>query len=266
MKHACIIANERAEHQVSWGGAFAEGLKRHGWRITVQSHPGPCDLLVVWGVRRTEAMAAQRASGGQVVVLERGYLGDRFEWTSVSFGGGLNGRAEFRGPFTDASRWERHFAHLMQPWRPRDDGDVLIMGQVDGDAALAGVDIHAFYREAKMRYFAAGFNPRFRPHPQMVKRARRTDSRPLAEDLAAARAVVSWNSNSAVDAVLAGVPTVAMDRGSMAYDVTGHTLGEMPPTPDRTAWAHALAWKQWARDEMASGACWEHVGRERVAA
>ena len=45
----------------------------------------------------------------------RGVDPHRFKWTSVSFGGALNGRAEFRGPFHDGSRWERHHAHLMQP-------------------------------------------------------------------------------------------------------------------------------------------------------
>jgi hypothetical protein len=45
----------------------------------------------------------------------------------------------------------------------------------------------------------------------------------------------------------------------MAWDVTGHEL-EMPPTPDRTAWAHALAWKQWSREEMESGFCQEAIG------
>lgn len=267
MKHAWIVAGERAEHQMSWGGAFAEGLKRHGWRITVQSRPGPCDLLVVWGARRVEAMRAQRAAGGEVVVLERGYLADRFAWTSVSFGGGLNGRGEFRGPHHDGSRWQRHFAHLLQPWRQRPDGPALIMGQVDGDMAVSNVDIHRFYREAKVACVAAGYEVRFRPHPGMTNTLRGVrPKRSLAEDLDAAQIVVTWNSNSGVDAVLAGVPTIALDKGSMAYAVTGHTLGEMPPTPDRAAWAHRLAWCQWQREEIASGDCWEHIGREALAA
>ena len=264
MKRAHIIANETAEHQASWGGAFAAGLKRHGWSVTASRHHQPADLVVQWGVRRQDRIEATKACGGEVVILERGYVGDRFAWTSVSFGGGLNGRGEFRGPHHDGSRWDRHFAHMMQPWRARNDGPILIMGQVDGDAAVANVDIHAFYREVEKAYFAAGFSTRFRPHPQMCKRVPRMTSCPLAEDLAEARAVVSWNSNSAVDAVLAGVPTVALDKGSMAWDVTGHQLSALPPTPDRTAWAHRLAWCQWQREEMESGACWDAVGREAV--
>jgi hypothetical protein len=267
MKHGHIVAGERAEHQMSWGGAFAEGLKRHGWRVTVSSRPVPCDLLVVWGARRVEQMRQQRAAGGEVVVLERGYVGDRFSWTSVSFGGGLNGRGEFRGPVDDGGRWRRHFGHLLQPWRVRDDGEVLIMGQVDGDMAVINTDIHGFYRRATKAYEAAGYSTRFRAHPNAKPVAPVRGANPdLAEDLAAARCVVTWNSNSGVDAVLAGVPTVAMDKGSMAWDVTGHVLGELPPTPDRTAWAHRLAWCQWRRDEIESGTCWDHIGQETVTA
>jgi hypothetical protein len=85
--------------------------------------------------------------------------------------------------------------------------------------------------------------------------------RSLEADLSGAAIVVTWNSNSGLDAVINGVPTVTMDKGAMAWDVTGHSLGEVPPTPDRTAWCHALAWKQWSKGEMVSGECWEAVGR-----
>lgn len=265
MKRAHIIANETAEHQASWGGAFAAGLKRHGWAVTVSKYHHPADLVVQWGVRRQAWIQATKEARGEVVILERGYVGDRFSWTSVSFGGGLNGRGQFRGPVHDGSRWQQHFGHLMQPWQTRGAGDVLIMGQVDGDAAVANVDIHGFYRAAAQAYQAAGISTRLRPHPG-GRRAVAAPLRSLAEDLALARAVVTWNSNSGVDAVLAGVPTVAMDKGSMAWDVTGRVLGELPPTPDRTSWAHRLAWCQWQRDELESGDCWEHIGRERVAA
>jgi hypothetical protein len=81
---------------------------------------------------------------------------------------------------------------------------------------------------------------------------------PLSDDLKAARFVVTWNSNTAVEAILSGIPAVARDEGSMAWDVAGHSLS-VPPRINRMAWAHALAWKQWGKAEMMSGYCWEHV-------
>lgn len=252
--HVVCYGLNPLSHQHTWGGAFADGLRRHGWQVTLGSAPRTCDLLVLWGVRRQEWIRRQRAAGGEVVILERGYVGDRFAWTSVSFGGGLNGRGLFRGPFHDGARWERHFAHLMQPWRQRPEGPVVVMGQVPRDNAVKHVDINAWCRQAAARLRARGRRVIFRPHPQVAK-----GGRPLADVLAEAAMVVTYNSNSGVDAVLAGVPTIAMDQGAMAWDMTGHDLDTEPPTPDRTTWAHALAWKQWRMDEIASGACWEAV-------
>lgn len=258
-----VFANERADHQTSWGGAMARGLQRHGWSGTVGMNPGRCDLLVMWGVRRIDLIARQKNSGGEVCVLERGYVGDRFAWASVSFGGGLNGRGEFSGPFEDGSRWRQHFAHLMQPWRRLDNGYALIMQQVPGDAAVLRADLPRFYTDAESA-FAPLRHVRIRPHPNAHPRdgdaSMAAAKASLAADLAGAAVVVTWNSNSAVDAVLAGVPAIAMDRGSMAWDVAGHALA-MPPMPDRMAWAHAMAWKQWQKDEIASGECWERVSK-----
>src|SRR5690606_28831613 len=96
MNHAHIVCHGRDpnSHQHTWGGAFGKGLEKHGWTVTYGSATRACDLLVLWGVRRRDWIARQKAAGGEVCILERGYLGDRFFWTSVSFGGELNGRAE----------------------------------------------------------------------------------------------------------------------------------------------------------------------------
>jgi hypothetical protein len=258
-----LVRNAMMAHQCEWGQAFAGGLRRHGWQAEIVSDYRPADLLVMWGVRHQGDIAEQRRRGGEVCIVERGYVGDRFKWSSVSFGGGLNGRGIYRGPHGDGSRWERHFGHLMQPWNCErsHNGYALVIGQVPGDSSIKGVDIEGFYRRAMTTYGQAA---RFRPHPHVkpadgaakMEAARAS----LVEDLAGAACVVTWNSNTAVDAVLAGVPAVAVDQGSMAWAVTGHELGVQPPKPDRTAWAHWLAWTQWTREEIASGECWATVG------
>lgn len=263
MKRAIMLTGCKEGHQVSWGTAFAAGLRRHGWKADLSDKPKGCDLLVMWGARRSPQIARQKAAGGQVCIIERGYVGDRFSWSSVSFGGGLNGRGKFRGPFDDASRWNANFAHLMQPWRDVPGGYALIMQQVPGDKSIEGVNMEAFYRDASAAFKKRGLPVRIRPHPKLSPKNGRDHINAalasLQDDLAGAACAVTWNSNSGVDAVLAGVPTVAMDQGSMAWDVTGHEF-KQPPTPDRTAWAHAIAWKQWLLSEMESGYCWEMIG------
>lgn len=266
---ACIVARPASRHQQAWGGAFADGLRRHGWTVNISDQAVRADLLVLWGVRNRPAIEGQLKRGGQVCILERGYLGDRFAWSSVSFGGQLNGRADFRGVRNDPARFERHFGHLMQPWQ-RKEGYALLIGQVPGDMSLAVVNgsLDGWYADTAAVLAAKGYEVRFRPHPVAVQRGKRfvtpTGAKliggTLDEALSSASLVVTFNSNTAVESVLAGVPTIAMDRGSMAWPVTTHFLETEPQMPDRETWAAELAWKQWTLDEMASGECWDHVG------
>lgn len=263
---AVIIANPRSKHQPLWGGAFAEGLRRRGWQARVEPNYMAADLVVMWGVRREETIAAQKAAGGQVCILERGYMGDRFQWTSVSFGGGLNGYGEFRGPHHDGTRFERLFADLMRPYDPPQDGYALIMGQVPGDMSIRNANIDQWYDRTATALAKFGWQTRFRPHPLAGRRGGRQGgghlnqaSGELCEALAGAGVVVTFNSNSGVDAALYGRPVIAFDRGSMVYEIAGHQVDEIV-MPDRTAWAHALAWKQWTKAEMATGECMEAIG------
>lgn len=228
----------------------------------------------MWGVRREPIIRACAARGVDVCILERGYVGCRFTHSSVSFGGGLNGRGEFRliGSRPTLERFDR-LGVKMSPWAGN-GGPVyssgfgfyaLIMGQVSGDASIKAVDIDAWYRQTREQLAAAGWSMvSFRAHPggkPWIERplSRRTGQSSLADDLAGAGLVVTYNSNSAVDAVIAGRPTVAMDRGSMAWEVTGRTVNDIV-TPDRTEWAARLAWKQWTIEEFQSGFCAEMVG------
>lgn len=268
MKTACVLVRGNG-HQPQWGTAFATGLKRHGVNASITRTYFPSDLLVVWGVRRPSEMNKQRSIPGQICVLERGYLGDRFKWTSVSFGGKLNGRGEFRGTSDDPLRFNRHHANLLKPWQERREKIALLIGQVPGDMSLAGANMPLWYSLTARQLVEAGYKVLFREHPRAVEqwmRMKVTDTIPstgtLAEALAGASLCVTYNSNTAVEAVLAGVPTISSDIGSMAWEVTSHDVNDDPVMPDRLPWAARLAWKQWTEAEMRSGSCWEAIKAE----
>jgi hypothetical protein len=67
----------------------------------------------------------------------------------------------------------------------------------------------------------------------------------LSDALAGAELVVTYNSNTAVDALLAGKLIHAEDEGSMAWG-----------WKDRAEWAARLAWRQFSMDEIRSGFAW----------
>jgi hypothetical protein len=248
---------------LEWREAFCAGLQRRGWKARLSTSPDPgADLLVMWGVRRGDAIARQKAHGGQVCILERGYLGDRFSWTSVSFGGGLNGRGAFRMPETVCSARFDRLGIEIAPWR-RQDGYALLIGQVPGDMSIRGVEIEAWYRQTAAALVRQGWEVRFRPHPLAGRACSAAGlaqiGGTLAEAMQGAGLVVTFNSNTGVEAAVAGRPVIAMDAGSMAWDVAGHQVDEII-TPDRAEWAHRLAWRQWSKNEMISGECQEAVG------
>lgn len=72
-------------HQGECKRALAEGLRRHGISDLGQN------VVVCWGWHTGRGY---RAQGRDVLVFERGYIGDRFKWTSIAWNG-LNGRGTF---------------------------------------------------------------------------------------------------------------------------------------------------------------------------
>lgn len=232
---------------------MADGLRALGHE-PICTHGTPSTKHVaVWGWRMGQVL---RNQGKEVLVMERGYLGDRFKNTSLAWNG-LNGRGTFAPDNTDPARFNEQFA--MKPWKQGGDY-ALIFGQVPGDASLQGRDMMPWYEQAAEEAKAYGLPVKFRQHPLALKkvgvqkvRGAIASTGSLEDDLNGAAVAITWNSNSAVDAVLAGVPTVTMDEGSMAWGVTAHEIGKVV-RPDRTDWASALAWKQWTADEIRSGA------------
>lgn len=246
-----LIHVNAMEHQRAHAAAMAAGLIRHGVEVRYGTWdvPEPCDVAVVWGAKQSRVFAA----GRPVLVMERGHLPDRMLMTSVGWGD-LGRRGRYPTAPDGGARWQARYAGLMQPWATR-QGYALIIGQVPGDAALRGLDIAAWVEQVAATLGARGWTVRFRPHPLAAR-----PGAPLAEDLAGAAIAVTFNSTAGVEAVLAGVPTVTLDAGAMAWPVAAHALSDPPTRPAREAWAWDLAWTQWSVEEIATGEAWAHVG------
>lgn len=242
------------------------GLARHGIDAVpfrANKAVGNVDFVVTWGWRAGKPF---RDQGYNVLVMERGFVGDRFAWTSLGWNG-LNGRATWPKAPNDPTRFEKHFGHLVKEWSER-EGYALIIGQVKGDAALSTVNIDAWYYQAVNAMKARGYDVRFRPHPMAVKRQQRTPNLDvktiggsLQEAMGGAAVVVSYNSNSGVEATLAGLPVIACDHGAMAWPVCAHGLDAELVRPDRSQWFSDIAWKQWSLSEIENGTAWELISQ-----
>lgn len=233
--------------------AMLAGMRRHGVIKAGGAHP---DVALGWAWRGLHPTARR------TLVLEKGYVGDRRDWTSAQFDG-LNGRGWHPGADDDGARWRRHHGDAMQPWREPGGQYALLIGQCAGDKAVQNLGIRAWYGNVAARALAAhGWPVVFRQHPKVAQQEGPPGIPRLKGDLEAAlegaALVLTLNSNVGVLAALAGVPAVAEDAGSMAWPVASHDASEIV-RPERSRWAAHLAWAQWQETELRSGDAWDHL-------
>lgn len=246
--------------------AMIHGLHRQGIVVSAFSHLPDldADFAVCWGWRIGRRI---RESGFDkpILVMERGYLGDRMNvWTSLGWDG-LNGRARFPEPQDGGQRFWSNHGHLAKEWEHL-EGYFLIAGQVLGDQSLNGVDYLEWLADTIEELDRIGIDVRFRPHPEAERRGQvfpvpsyMVSTGTLEQDLSEAACVIAYNSNATVDAVLAGIPAITVDEGAMAWEITSHQVSQPLVTPDRNEWFRRMAWTQWTLREITSGEAWEAV-------
>jgi len=84
----------------------------------------------------------------------------------------------------------------------------------------------------------------------------------LYQDLKQAWCVVTYNSLSAIEAICEGIPTFALNDGSMIWPVALKDLSQIENLPydiDLTQWKYDIAYTQWTGKEHASGESWAHL-------
>jgi len=261
-----IHVESRFEHHRYWCSLFAAGLRAHGHHPNMVEgfHPTECDLAVFWSHHpRTLAIRQrQMAAGADYLVMERGYIGDRKKWTSLGFNG-QNGRADFLNENSPSDRWDRYPSWNEKPWHPGSDY-ILLIGQVPTDSAVGHIDFKSWVvNTIKHLKQITDLPIEYRPHPIAQGRhlSHKYEKAELIDEISRAAAVVTFNSTAGVDAVMDGIPVIAMDEGSMAWPMAGHDLVDVldPPMPDRTQWLQDLAYCQWNKKEISSGKAWDHL-------
>src|SRR5690606_3610598 len=176
-----------------------KGLQAHGVEILPPRQSA--DIGIVWGVRNKTAPRHCK----HLLVAERAYLGDRFEWVSLGWDG-WNGRADFCNQDVPDDRWRKYSSEQMQ--QASSGVGVLLCGLVGGDAALAGVSCAKWGAEVGNQLYLLGVPWVYRAHPESLKRGQAqpwpSDPRPMERALAECDSVITYNSNVGVLAAMAG--------------------------------------------------------------
>jgi len=254
--------------------ALAVGLCSLGWSITwredrdaykaKQEGPLDFDLAVTEGIRGPMGVMCGEytALGIPVLISDAGFVRRDLHYFQLG-ANRLNWFPDFDVP---GDRWKRLDVLL----RPHHAGTyILITGQKPGDAAhgLSTNELQALYHKWAQELRKLTERPvRFRPHP------RGPEARPdaleaipwvsLAEDLAGAHALVTWNSTSATDALIAGTPAFVLGPNAQAEELANTDLQFIaapyfPEDPVRRDFFHRVAYAQWTLEELQDGTALE---------
>ncbi len=247
----------RSQRQQEWVKPVLDGLSRHGVKIVEPRTKA--DFAITWGVRANEPFLYC----DNVLVMERAYLGDRFNWLSLGWNG-LNGKADFCNTNAPSDRWEKYWRDQMQP-ESTGEG-VLLIGQVQGDMATVGVDLLRWAKDVGKQLSAMGVQWSFRPHPSAIERGQKQpfqgESRTLEQALVQCDSVITYNSNVGVLAAMAGKRVTCENDGSMVYEIAGHGWRDDRDLGDREEWGRKIAYCQWQKGELSQGVFWETLGQK----
>lgn len=274
-----------------------------GLELSYDIEPKACDIAVQFGttkprsnehhvVRQNLAQAAQH-----IVYVETPLLGrkivDRSEhdFFRVGVDGFLNQDAVFvpENAALDPARLDllQQLLGIQFPgWKNHNEGDILILTQLVGDASLRGQN-HGEWLSDTVRTIRKITNRPIviRVHPSLSEKGRQdffadlhgmimanyenitwSDGAevPLDQDFARAGITVSYSSGSTIDSVLAGVPCITVDQGNMAYNISEHLIEniENPYVVSNELvqdWLLTLCYSQWNSQEIVNGTAWQHL-------
>lgn len=266
--------------------------------ITIDENYSSCDVAVMFGSwkGREKGHHITRSSialnARCFIVIETPLLGRKVREENQYWRVGVNGYLNNQGVFLSDADIKTKYDRLNQlglsfsGWRENQNGHVLMMLQLPGDASLRGVNIYewAEYCIEKIRSVSSKII-RLRPHPLIntrpgdefyeffwklysngVRGIEYSDSKQISleEDLRNAACSIAFSSGSSVDSILNGIPTIACDPGNFAYEISSNfpenvTAPRKVNNDEVKEWLGRLAYHQWTVEEMQTGQTWAHL-------
>jgi len=252
--------------------SLAQGFDRLGHRVSY--HDDSADVAVIWSQLWAGRMLPNKeifdqftASGRPVFVIEVGTLFREHTWRVL-----LNGAHKFLVTGQDHTRARRRGLPC-EPWRNRGDHLVIALQRPESQQWSGMPDTITWLKQVidSIRCYSDR-KILIRPHPRLrdridvrhlptgcqiqspMKLSSTYDSFDFETALDQAWAVINWNSNPGVVAVVHGVPAF-VGADSLAAPVANLDLSliESPTRPDRTQWINDLAWHEWTLEEFQSG-------------
>jgi hypothetical protein len=150
----------------------------------------------------------------------------------------------------------------IKPWRAAGD-EIIVAGSTAKACREHGMGYQEWEREAVRKLKGMGKRVVYRPKPNDLSAqpipGAIMDRRPISEALENCWAWVTHHSNSAVDALLAGVPVHCETGVASHFSVPLESLADPELRGGREQFLYDVAWLQWTLEEMRSGEAWKHI-------
>ena len=267
--------------------AFVESLRGEDY-VICENHERPdADVVVMWSwllgmYGRDGIYHAYKNTNTKFLILEVGALNRNTSWKVAV--GGINRDADFGNQSVDDNRLSM-FNLKPHPWQQSGE-HIIVCGQNERSIAWNqscttqwASDIIKWIRQQTDRPIWFRPHPRFLirfkeeaeqkiyvSQPKRIKLVGSTDEVDFTSALTRAHAVVNYNSNPAIESVLAGVP-VYVDQSSLCWPV-GNAIGsdiENPAKPDRTEWLKQISYTEWFVEEIKQGLPWKRLKPRLIA-
>jgi hypothetical protein len=235
---------------------MCEGINRCGDRAFVQDLHGPAkaDVGVMYGWK----MNAYLARHPQYVYADLGFFVRETHYRICV--GGWSPHEYVRAGLPD-TRFKSYGLEV-KPWRKSGE-NIVIAGASGKSAATHGVRHNEWERLMSKRLQDIGRPIVFRPKQTDPYKSpiggTIYDEGPLDRTLANAWALVTHHSNTAIDALIAGVPVYCETGAGAAFSCGIDEIADPPLPEGREQFLADVAWLNWTLDEMRSGECWAHL-------
>ena len=234
------------------------GLKRHGIRATITNSPTQqkCDLSILMGPNAWQRI---EKTNQPYLMFNRKFVGNApqvvHENCAISWNG-FNGYGTFCVNEIDPTRLGKYLTEEeILPWKG-EGLNTIYCEQSNVGRSTTFSNLQRYYHHVKEN---ARGGVVFRNKPVGENNISHTGVvSSLLEH--SPKVVANLNSTISLDALVAGIPVVSLDRGDPAFAITGHTLDENPvKSPNRLEFFQYLAHCQWHETEIQSGEFWDNV-------
>ena len=267
--------------------AFIESLRGEDY-VICENHERPeADVVVMWSwllgiYGRDEIYNHYKSKKTKFLILEVGALDRNTSWKVAI--GGINRDADFGNQTVDDNRLAL-FNLTPYPWH-REGEHIIVCGQNERSIAWNQGNMSQWANKIVDWIRSQTDKPIwFRPHPRFLinfpeakekkvfvsvprklKLVGSTDEVDFTQALTRAHAVVNYNSNPAIESVLAGVP-VYVDQSSLCWEVGNPIGGDVnnPVKPDRTEWLKRISYTEWFVEEIKQGLPWKRLKPRLIA-